>query len=477
MTTFLYVGQNAINIGHQNEKLSDTLGLNGELKCSSSMFIDDLVTTLKYSDTQSSGSGRIDQYLEIIDNHLRKSLESSASDIYNQNITIVADLSSSKLTDSLLVHVHDYFPHFRCNSIYLSSLFSNTGYNSLQSMKKVFTSLELCDTVMIRDTRDVVQFFEKENKSFFQQIDIDFYLACDIFSGYHTTPAAYYNSIKTNELNSTIFNVDPTTINWPFSVSSNHSKCDKIIDVRSSLWKYLFYQRKKKLSIQQTGTESSSVMDQFNSLRAISSSLASLHQSSFNPASSMNANEQDPGTCRGGLSYDTAKKGKYFNFEKCQVPYSLMSISNACCCLQSRSKTSGSGANTQRVLSRNASIGVYSCQEVKAAISTATLAQSFHNTWFDVDSLMRTASGSNGSGSSYGQGDLTTNRSSASSSSSSLSGAHTKLPKRITSSEAAVDGTASFEALSFVSPYALMYVDELCQSADCLLRSGAYSHM
>ena len=130
-------------------------------------------------------------------------------------------------------------------------------------------------------------------------------------------------------------------INWPYSVSSNHhSQCNKIVDVRSSLWKYLFYQeKKKKLSIQQTGTDSSSVTNQFNSSRAISSNLASLHQS-FNPVQASSTigsgvdssalNEQDPGAEKGVLGYGVLRKGKYFNCDKYQIPYSLMSISSAC---------------------------------------------------------------------------------------------------------------------------------------------------
>lgn len=470
MATFLYVGQNAINLGHQIDKLKDTLGLSIESNNTSNIFIDDLLTTSKYSNVQSinkatndlfnSDSSKIHQYIEIIDNQLRKSLESSAFDICNHNLTILADLSTSELTESLLVHVHDYFPHLHHHSIHLASLFTNTGYDALRSIKKVFTSLELCDTVMIRDIRDVVHFFEKENKTFYQQTDIDFYLACDIFSGHHSTPSAYCNNQKSNEINNSINNLDCTMINWPYSVSSNHhSKCNKIIDVRSSLWKYLFYQKKKKLSIQQTGTDSSSVTDQFNSLRAISSNLASLHLS-FNPvqssatlgcgADSSAINEQDPGAGKGGLSYNISRKGKYFKFERCQVPYSLMSITSA-------SRRSTNIASTSAIafpyLCRNSSADIYSCQEVTAAISLATLAHSSSNTWFDVESLMCT----------------TRHRQS-----------HRQPQMKVPKGRANIDpitSTATFEALAFVSPYALMYLDELCQSSEGLLRSNAYSHM
>ena len=372
----------------------------------------------------------------------------------------MANLSNYELTETSLVQVHDYFPHLHHHSIHLSSLFPNTGYDALRAITKVFSSLELCDTVMIRDIRDVVHFFEKENKTFYQQTDIDFYLACDIFSGYHSIPSAHCNPQKNNETNISNCNFDCATINWPYSVSSNHhSKCNKIIDVRSSLWKYLFYQKKKKLSIQQTGTDSSSVTNQFNSLRAISSNLASLHQS-FNPVQASSTigsgvdssvlNEQDPSAEKGVLGYGVLRKGKYFNCQKYQIPYSLMSISSAC--RRSASNASNS-ANSLSYLCRNSSVDVYSSQEVTAAISLATLSHSSGNTWFDVESLMRTNSHSHSHRTS-----------------------HAKLSKGRVNIDP-VTSAASFEALSFVSPYALMYLDDLCQSAEGLLRSNAYSHM
>ena len=91
MTTLLYVGQNAINLGHQIDKLKDTLGLSSE---SNNIFIDDLLTTSKCSNAKgnhkstNTDSSKIHQYIEIIDNELRKTLESSAVDICNNSLTI-----------------------------------------------------------------------------------------------------------------------------------------------------------------------------------------------------------------------------------------------------------------------------------------------------------------------------------------------------------------------------------------------------
>ena len=171
--------------------------------------------------------------------------------IYNQSITIISDFSTSKLLETLLVHVHDHFPTLHQNCIHLSSLYLNSGYEILKSIKQINTSLQICDTVMIRDIKDVVHFFEKESKSFFQQIDIDYFIACDIFSGYSNFPSSNdkISSIDTSSNDTFQITDDPLSCcEWPYSVSSrNYSNCYKCIDIRSSLWKYFYYQKKKKL--------------------------------------------------------------------------------------------------------------------------------------------------------------------------------------------------------------------------------------
>ena len=197
--------------------------------------IDDNKNHIKYQSFEEERND-ITSYLELIDQEMRKVLESS--DTLLTSIHLIADECESNLVDNCMIDIKDYFPGLSLHYMHLIGL-PSSGWSTLRSILRYSTALDCCNTISIRETSDIITYLEKEHILSPTMNDIDYIIACDLIAAYSSTNSP--SQITQSE--------------WPESVCSHRHR---IIDIRSSLYKYIMLLDKRKL-------------DQFDSHRALNS--------------------------------------------------------------------------------------------------------------------------------------------------------------------------------------------------------------
>ena len=205
------------------------------------ILIDDNKNHIKYQSFEEERND-ITSFLELIDQELRKVLESS--DTLLTSIHLIADECESNLVDNCMIDIKDYFPGLSLHYIHLIGL-PSSGWSTLRSVLRYSTALDCCNTICIRETTDIITYLEKEHILSPTMNDIDYIIACDLIAAYSSTNSP--SQITHSE--------------WPESVCS-HRHC--IIDIRSSLYKYIMLSDKRKL-------------DQFDSYRTLNSMMNVLY--------------------------------------------------------------------------------------------------------------------------------------------------------------------------------------------------------
>ena len=256
------------------------------------LLMDDHKNHIKYQSFEEERND-LTSYLELIDQELRKILESS--DTLLTSIHLIADECESNLVDNCIIDVKDYFPGLSLHYIHLIGL-PSSGWSTLRSVLRFGTALDCCSTISIRETSDIIRYLEKEHILSPTMNDIDYIIACDLIAAYSSTNSAS----------------QITHSNWPESVCSHRHR---IIDIRSSLYKYIMLSDKRKL-------------DQFDSYRTLNSIMNVLYsQYSYNyllHLQQYNTNNTNNYMPTGGInnSMSSSNSGK----DVIVVPASLVNI-------------------------------------------------------------------------------------------------------------------------------------------------------
>lgn len=233
-------------LGSELNKVSKAVLSNGDYPNYSSGAYGLLLDDVSGLESEANNNLKISEVIERTTDMLEKSSNVSS-------IALLNTLGSGNgLPTILLSEIKDNFPELSIVSILLAPAGGVSGLSAINSLVAAQSVMEFSDYVMLRETDQTHSFFVSESSAVQLNLqthtlsDIHRCIATDIFvalSSHWTQQEHVANSFL-----------------WPFDVCASSRK---LFDVRSSLWRSLKQSSKSKTS--------------FSPLRAVSSSIRSLH--------------------------------------------------------------------------------------------------------------------------------------------------------------------------------------------------------
>lgn len=233
-------------LGSELNKVSKALLFHGDYPNYSSGSYGLLLDHVSGLESEANNSSKISEVIERTTDLLEKSSNVSSIALLNTLGT------GNGLPTILLSEIKDNFPELSVISILLTPTGGISGLSAINSLVTAQSVMEFSDHVMLRETDQTRSFFVSESSAIQLNLqthslsDINRCIATDIFvalSSHWTQQEHVANSFL-----------------WPFDVCASDRK---LFDVRSSLWRSLKQSSKSKTS--------------FSPLRAVSSSVRSLH--------------------------------------------------------------------------------------------------------------------------------------------------------------------------------------------------------
>jgi hypothetical protein len=187
-----------------------------------------------------------------------------------KKISIISDLAdqfSAWGSHIVLEAIRSNFPELLILSILIKPLAEINGLKCYQSLLSVHSSLNFADCVLIRGYDDAINTCNVESASSndlqYSLEEVNTVIACDIIFATFPNDGIINNKKQQQNAEDTIGLLHN---NWPFNTCTH---TDKIIDVRSSLYRILVKKQKKK---------SKNTLD-YNAIRAMCANIHSLHVS------------------------------------------------------------------------------------------------------------------------------------------------------------------------------------------------------
>jgi hypothetical protein len=233
-------------LGSELNKVSKALLFNGDYPNYSSGAYGLLLDDVSGLESEANNDSKISEVIKRTTDMLEKSSNVSSIALLNTLGT------GNGLPTILLSEIKDNFPELSIVSILLTPTGGISGLSAINSLVTAQSVMEFSDHVMLRETDQTRSFFVSESSTIQLNMqthtlnDIHRCIATDIFvalSSHWTQQEHVANSFL-----------------WPFDVCASSRK---LFDVRSSLWRSLKQSSKSKTS--------------FSPLRAVSSSIRSLH--------------------------------------------------------------------------------------------------------------------------------------------------------------------------------------------------------
>jgi hypothetical protein len=233
-------------LGSELNKVSKALLFNGDYPNYSSGAYGLLLDDVSGLESEANNDSKISEVIKRTTDMLEKSSNVSSIALLNTLGT------GNGLPTILLSEIKDNFPELSIVSILLTPTGGLSGLSAINSLVTAQSVMEFSDHVMLRETDQTHSFFVSESSTIQLNMqthtlnDIHRCIATDIFvalSSHWTQQEHVANSFL-----------------WPFDVCASTRK---LFDVRSSLWRSLKQSSKSKTS--------------FSPLRAVSSSIRSLH--------------------------------------------------------------------------------------------------------------------------------------------------------------------------------------------------------
>lgn len=349
-------------------------------------------------------------------------------------MNIISDLSSHKI-GSLISDVTSHFPTLSINAANIVSE-KLYGARSLLTVFNLNSVLETCDSLLVREYTDAKIFLEAESSVGYNLNDVHSVIGADLITAFSSNQGQP---------------VDDFFV-WPSCLATSQ----KIIDVRSSLWKA---SKRDKAKVE------------YNSLRSMSANLHSLHMASHR---GNGASYLETGFCISSANLVDVvmnKKSKLFEYFPTSSIEADVNVALSWATPGIHWPTLGKLTLRNELtssLARSSKSSIASSFSVESRISgSSTASTMIAGSQTPRMSTSRTVASAAGG---------------SSSSAAPLPTARIPQPQRpltdstVTSTPATAASGPKVSAVSFQSPYALHFIDDACCRAEELLRSGAFLH-